>query len=282
MIAILLSALFAGLVAIAVTVAIERFGGVIGGFLGTLPTTIIPASLGIAAQARDQDAFVMAMCAVPAGMFIDILFLYLWRLIPPRLPAWGSRTRLAVTASVALLFWVISAVLLVMALEGVHQAGWSLVLVGVAMLVVMLVVGVAACLTPRPAPAGHREIGPSTLLARGLLAALAIAFSVWLASVGGELAAGVASVFPAIFLTTMVSLWLSQGESVPSGAVGPMMLGSSAVAAYALLASWTFPFLGPVVGAALAWVLSAACLTLPATFWMRRHQAPASGDLSDL
>ena len=39
-----------------------------------------------------------------------------------------------------------------------------------------------------------------------------------------------------IFLTTMVSLWLSQGEAVPSGAVGPMMLGASSVAVYALLA----------------------------------------------
>ena len=39
------SASFAALVAVGVTVAIEKWGGVIGGLLGTLPTTIVPASI---------------------------------------------------------------------------------------------------------------------------------------------------------------------------------------------------------------------------------------------
>ena len=41
-------ALLAGLVAIGATVAIERFGGRIGGLLATVPTTIVPASIGMA------------------------------------------------------------------------------------------------------------------------------------------------------------------------------------------------------------------------------------------
>ena len=46
-----------------------------------------------------------------------------------------------------------------------------------------------------------------------------------IARLGGSIAAGVTAVFPAIFMTTMISLWLSQGEAVQVGAVGPMMLG---------------------------------------------------------
>ena len=57
---ILLSAVFAGLVAIAVTVAIERWGGVIGGILGTLPTTIIPAAIGMY-LAGGQDALLTSL-----------------------------------------------------------------------------------------------------------------------------------------------------------------------------------------------------------------------------
>ena len=41
---IFLSAFFAGLVAILATVAIEKYGGVIGGIFGTVPTTIVPAA----------------------------------------------------------------------------------------------------------------------------------------------------------------------------------------------------------------------------------------------
>ena len=40
----------------------------------------------------------------------------------------------------------------------------------------------------------------------------------------------------------MVSVWLSQGEAVQIGAVGPMMLGSGSVAVYAIGAMYMFPF----------------------------------------
>ena len=44
---VLLSALFAGIVATAVTVAIEKWGGLVGGLLGTVPSTIVPAGIGM-------------------------------------------------------------------------------------------------------------------------------------------------------------------------------------------------------------------------------------------
>ena len=44
---IILYGLFAGIVAILVTVSIEKFGGLIGGVLGTVPSTIIPAAAGV-------------------------------------------------------------------------------------------------------------------------------------------------------------------------------------------------------------------------------------------
>ena len=81
-----------------------------------------------------------------------------------------------------------------------------------------------------------------------------------------------ASVFPAIFLTTMVSLWWSQGEAVPVGAVGPMILGSGAVGAYALVAAVSVPVVGPILGALLSWVAAASIVTAPAAWWLQaRH-----------
>ncbi|MFT4980169.1 MAG: hypothetical protein ACI8S6_006081, partial [Myxococcota bacterium] len=74
-------ALLAGGVAIGVTLAIERLGGRLGGLIGTLPTTIVPASLGIYAQSASDVEFAQAMGAVPAGMLVDVGFLYLWRLL---------------------------------------------------------------------------------------------------------------------------------------------------------------------------------------------------------
>ena len=275
MIELLGPALFAGGVAIGVTVAIERFGGVVGGFLGTLPSTIVPAAIGIHAQSVDTAAFAAAMCAAPAGMWLNAAFLWLWRAVPPRLPDTGLGVRLALMSSLGLAAWALGAVALVGGLLGLQAAGASMVLVGCLATLAILVTGVAACWSAPPAPRGSVAAGLGTLLARGGLAAAAIGGAVWLAAVGGSVAAGVASVFPAIFLTTMVSLWLVQGEAVPAGAVGPMMLGSTSVAAYAVLAAFLLPAWGLWAGSLSAWLICALGITLPLTLWTRSRSQKA-------
>ena len=270
--AALLPALFAGLVAIGVTRAIERWGGVVGGFFGTLPSTIVPASIGIASQALQPADFAAAMAATPAGMLVNAGFLYLWRTVPPRLPAWSVGARLALMIPLTLSAWATGAVAVVAGMRAAAQAGLSPVALGVTLTVITIGIGVAACWHHHPAPRGRRPVPLPALLARGLLAATAIGVSVAIAHAGGGLAAGVAAVFPAIFLTTMVSLWLAQGEAVPAGAVGPMMLGSAAVSTYALVAAATIPALGPALGAASAWLVAATTTTLPSWWWLHHRK----------
>ena len=105
---ILLPAVLAGAVAIAATVAVERWGGRIGGLLSTLPTTIVPASLGIAAQ-TDVPGFQDAMASCSAGMLVDVFFLYFWRVVPPRLPDTGLWVRLSMMLVVSLSGWLVAA-----------------------------------------------------------------------------------------------------------------------------------------------------------------------------
>ena len=66
---------FAALIAIAATVAIERFGGKLGGLLGSLPTTIIPASVGFWYSSIDITSYQNSLFAVPAGMLVNSIFL---------------------------------------------------------------------------------------------------------------------------------------------------------------------------------------------------------------
>ena len=101
----ILPSLFAAAIAIGVTVAIERFGGRKGGLIGTLPSTIVPASIGMLAASPSLPSFQEALFITPAGMLVNTLFLLMWRLIPPRLPRWSSMTRLAVSVGLSLLGW---------------------------------------------------------------------------------------------------------------------------------------------------------------------------------
>ena len=95
------------------------------------------------------------------------------------------------------------------------------------------------------------------------MAASAIGASVWVAGLGYPLVAGLASVFPAIFLTSMVALWVSQGPSVPRGAAAPMLLGGGSVGVYALVAMTTVAEHGMVMGSMVAWAVAVLGWSLP-------------------
>ena len=262
------SGLLAGLVAIAVTRAVERWGGRVGGLLGTLPTTIVAAAGGIWLGGGGPDAMAAAMAATPAGMLVNAAFLALWRVLPPRLPAWDPRRRLLLMVTVALACWAAGAAAILLLLGHLLQGGWPPRAIGLVGTVLVVGVGLLGSWRALPSPAGRRPVMPLVLASRGVLAALAITTAVLLAATQGGLVAGLASVFPAIFLTTMVALWLAQGEAVQVGAVGPMMLGSASVATYSQFAGWALPAYGLLPGSALAWVLAVATTTLPASFWL--------------
>jgi hypothetical protein len=268
------ASLFAGLVAIGATLAIERWGGVLGGFVATLPSTIVPATWGLWSSVGSVG-YREAMAAVPLGMLVNAVFLHLWRVIPPRLPA--GRHRLGWTLALSLLGWLLLALASLALLAIVRsRASGMLLPFAIAIAITAWVFGVIACLDGAPAPGGTRSVRPTVVLARGVLAAAAVGLAIHLAGLGLGLASGLAAVFPAIFLTTMVSLWLAQGEAVPTGAVGPMMLGSSSVAVYALLTCATIPAHGILRGSAIAWVGAVMAIAAPSFVWLRRWRARLS------
>lgn len=264
---VFLSALFSGVVAILATLAIERLGGKYGGILASIPTTIVPASIGFWLTSESHGPFREALYIVPVGMLINALFLLLWRVVPPRLPQIRLNAQLALMTLIGLGGWSICAALCIGAL---HLGLVSPFVEGTLSFGVAIVLGLWATHNAPPTPKGTRKVSLWMLLSRGVLAAAAVGFAVFLSSLGIAILAGMASVFPAIFLTTMVSIWLAQGQSVQAGAVGPMMLGSSSVSGYALLCAWLFPILGPALGAVAAWALSVITCSGLALWWMRQ------------
>ncbi len=195
-------------------------------------------------------------------------FLATWRIIPPHLPELKLNPKLGLMVLCSLSCWALAAcssyVLLLW--DVATPLFW-----GILASLIQIFVGIWACWNNPPSPKGSKSVSWMTLFLRGCLAATAIVISVLLAQSGSPLLAGIASVFPAIFLTTMVSVWISQGEAVQAGAVGPMMLGSSAVSTYALIAIFSFSMCGPWFGALVAWVGSVLFCSVPIAFWMSRQ-----------
>ena len=271
---ILASALLAGVVATAVTVAIEKWGGLVGGLLGTVPSTIVPAAVGIHLAGGDE-ALLASMAIVPLGMLLNALFLGAWLV----LPRWFSHASFPLlwTSLGSLAIWGLLGTIVLTLVGGLLSPNLSdraLALVG---FVPLFITAVAFNRRPSLTPKGSNPVSKSVLVARGTMAATAIGVAVWLAGLGHPLLAGLASVFPAIFLTSMVALWLAQGPSVPQGAAGPMMLGGASVAVYANVAMWSLPAYGAIVGSLLAWVVSVLGWSVPAYLVLRRVHVDVNG-----
>ena len=265
---ILPAAIAAGLVAIVVTVLIERFGGAVGGALGTVPTTIVPAVAGMAAAQGEQE-LMDSLSVVPAGMLINAIFLSVWIYLPRATASLGSERSLAVTTATALLAWAMFGMVTILCIGELSEYGTGPRTIGMIGIALTAVFGIVLGWKPYESPKGSQEVSKSILLARGLMAATAIGASVWVAGLGYPLLAGLASVFPAIFLTSMVSLWISQGPSVPRGAAAPMLLGGGSVGVYSLVAMYSLEAHGIILGSIMSWVTAVAVWSMPSYIYLR-------------
>ena len=266
---IILYGIFAGLVAIFVTVAIEKFGGFVGGVLGTVPSTIIPAAAGVYALEGDES-LTASMSVVPIGMLINGVFLGVWIILPKYIAS--DRLKLPITVVVSLLTWAVMALLSLIIAREVTDDTISEMTLGTIGLVLLAILAIMFNLSNRAAPKGLNKVPIIILSIRGIAAGLAIAACLVLAEIGLPFVAGLASAFPAIFLTSMVALWLSQGPQVPQGAAAPMMLGGASVSGYALIVMWSLPSFGIFIGSIIAWFGAVGLWTIPAFLLLRKHR----------
>lgn len=293
------SGVFAGGVAVGVTALVERFGGVLGGVAGTMPTTIMAASVGLAISAVSAEQIINSLYSVPSGVLLSSLFLMLWRELPSTGPIARIQrlgVKLAVMITITIGIWLALAAGVSALLTYLKSIAFPMRVVGPVCALGIATAGtLAAVLKHVPAPAGKKKVTPFNYVLRGILAALAVGVSVLLSSLN-PIVAGILSVFPAIFLTAMVSLWVSQGQAVPAGAAAPMMLGCTSVSLHSMLFAELFALLHFALGwhiaaaaalaTVLAFVLAVCCGSLPAFFFLRwinaRHMARAAASDREL
>ena len=276
----LLAAIMAGVVATTVTILIEKYGGVLGGILGTIPTTIIPAAIGMGSEGG-EDSLILSLAIVPAGMLINAIFLSIWAILPNKLPiTWSSNKRLVVTSICSLIVWTSAGIVAIQAVDVAIEKNYSAYQIAITGFILVGTLGASMCWNLKPAPKGKNQVSKIILVSRGFVAATAIGIAVIISGLGMPLLAGLASVFPAIFLTSMVALWLAQGPSVPLGAAGPMMMGGASVAAYSIIAMWSMIEYGLAMGSVIAWVGSIILWSIPSFAYVNWRSKVQNSDIS--
>lgn len=214
--------------AIAFAYLIETFGGATGGIIASFPTTIIPAVYIILEDSTQplQTRFDSTMASI-IGMFCtNILFMPTWKYLPPYFPKqWSNGISVTVMTLVSLVIWFVSVVVVTLFQQWLSSFGVTMFVFCFALLLFTVCCGVALCWRLPPTPAGKNKVKWYVHLARGFVASLAIFASGVLSQSGSGVAAGAVSTFPAMFITTMVSVSLAQGADVSTGAIGPLLLG---------------------------------------------------------
>ncbi len=276
----IVAALAAGFVATLVTVLIERYGGLVGGALGTIPTTIVPAAIGMAIAQNDAD-LMASLSVVPTGMLVNAIFLSVWIYLPEKLSVSNTNRGLISTTMASLLVWTIVGMAAIYLIGDDSIQDFSSQEIAIIGVILTAAFGLTLGWNPRDTPSGSNKVSKSVLIARGTMAATAIGISVWIAGLGYPLIAGLASVFPAIFLTSMVALWVSQGSSVPRGAAAPMLLGGGSVGLYALVAMTTLVEYGLILGSIIAWFSAVLFWSLPAYAYLNWRRATIQGSVSE-
>ena len=207
---------------------IETFGGATGGIIASFPTTIIPAVYIILEDSTQplQTRFDSTMASI-IGMFCtNILFMPTWKYLPPYFPKqWSNGISVTVMTLVSLVIWFVSVVVVTLFQQWLSSFGVTMFVFCFALLLFTVCCGMALCWRLPPTPAGKNKVKWYVHLARGFVASLAIFASGVLSQSGSGVAAGAVSTFPAMFITTMVSVSLAQGADVSTGAIGPLLLG---------------------------------------------------------
>jgi hypothetical protein len=93
------------------------------------------------------------------------------------------------------------------------------------------------------------------IIMRGILAGIIISISVLLSNVGAVLS-GIFSVFPAIFLSTMLISAYEHGPEFVGGMAKAMIIGTLSTTTYALMISLLYPVYGLFWGSLFAYMVS--------------------------
>ena len=269
----LFAAIFAGVVAIAVTLLIEKYGGAVGGILGTVPTTIVPAAAGITLASNNYSDLNTSLAIVPAGMLINGIFLVNWIILPTYFNNTEKiYTTLIIITLISLSIWSLCGLIILKIIQISYDLSLSSFQIGLIGQILLTILGVVMSWRVGLTPRGKNKVNKYVIFSRGIMAAIAIGVAVWISGLGYPLLAGLASVFPAIFLTSMVALWISQGPSVPMGAAGPMILGGASVGVYAIIAMWSLPNFGIFLGSMIAWLLAVILWSIPCFKFIKWRQ----------
>lgn len=231
------------------TLLAERLGTRVGGLIANLPSNIVVSLIFVASSSGTEFASAAAR-SVPLGMAIDTLFLLAFvalarkgvsRAIPASLAAWFA-------AAAAFAF-----------LPKLGMAESAILFAAVALAAFALA---EFAMRIRAVPRRDARFRLSALLVRAIFSGTVVATTVMASRFVPPYLTGIVATFPAVLLSTMTILTVTQGADFARATGKILLLSSSNIVVYALVAQAAFPAIGFLWGSLAAFVAAGLWVAL--------------------
>lgn len=238
-----------GVWVILATISADRFGSKIGGLISGLPSTVM-FGLFFLAWTQNPSVAVQATTIIPIVGGINCLFLVCY--------VFFVRKNLVKAIVTSLFLWSILSFLLVK----INFNDYPVSLVGYGVFLMISFILMEHVLKVRSVKGKKIPYTPIIIVSRGLLGGLIVALSVFLGKIGGPVLGGMFSMFPAMFISTMIVTYLSHGAEFSAGTMKSSMVSGISIIVFSVVARYTFIPMGFGLGTLISVLISFGVGTL--------------------
>jgi hypothetical protein len=236
---LILSFIIGGGYAILATVSADKLGTKIGGLITGLPSTVLFGLLFIA-WTQNTQAAVEATTLLPATIGASCFFLIMY--------VYFIRYSLWFALGMAFLIWG----LLTYALLAAHLTNFILAITIFCISFIIAYIIIVKLIKPESAKGRPVRYTIYLLFFRGILTGTVIAFSVFIAKIGGPIIGGVFTTFPAMISSVLIINYLSHGPAFSLGIAKSTLFAWISTTIYVIVAYYTMIPLGMIGGTIVA------------------------------
>lgn len=234
--------ILSAIIVIIITIIAEKYGTKVGGILGTLPSTIIIAFIFIALNKGTLFASRTA-AVVPAEMGINLIFLFMFTILVHK------STTFALIGSLTI--WILLSVLLF--LTSLENMLISIIIYIISLITTFLILEKIKKIQSLGNVKVHYT--PKKIILRGITAGVVITIAVFLSNIDPTLS-GIFSIFPAIFISTMLITVKEHGAEFSGAMAKSMIFGSQSVMTYVIAVYFLYPKFGILFGTIYSFLIA--------------------------
>ncbi len=230
------------------TILAERFGSKTGGLVSNLPSNIL-VSLIFISIVNDVDYVADLAPAVPIGLTINTVFMVAFILM--------LRIGLIFSVTVSLSIWFLIALLFARLEMTNIVTNILLCLITISLSVWFL----EKFIRIKSQKNNVRNFSPGQIIFRILFSGAIVATIVVISRYSSPYFTGIFSTFPAMLLSTLVLLTISQGKEFAMATGKILILSLTNIIVYVVAVSFTYPWIGIFFGTIVSYSVAALWIT---------------------